>query len=59
MQEEIDGMDQYENNGFLDTFRYLNPDMNKYSWWSYRAGGKTAKYWLENRLFSCLQTMDR
>ena len=23
------------NSGFVDTFRYLNPDTVKYSWWSY------------------------
>jgi len=60
MQEEIDGMDQYENNGFVDTFRYLNPDIEKYSWWSYRAGARqrnigwridyflASKEWIDN-----------
>jgi exodeoxyribonuclease-3 len=40
MQEEIDGMDQYAANGFIDTFRSLNGDEVKYSWWSYRAGAR-------------------
>ena len=40
MQEEIDGMDFYERNGFLDSFRSLNPKTDKYSWWSYRAGAR-------------------
>ena len=26
--------------GFVDTFRYRNPDTVKYSWWSYRAGAR-------------------
>lgn len=36
MQEEIDGMDAYVSNGFVDTFRALNGDQVKYTWWSYR-----------------------
>ena len=26
--------------GFVDSFRYLNKDPNKYSWWSYRANSR-------------------
>jgi len=40
MQEEIDGMDAFEQAGLLDTFRVLNPEGVKYSWWSYRAGAR-------------------
>lgn len=40
MQEEIDGMNHYESNGLKDTFRFLNPETVKYSWWSYRAGAR-------------------
>lgn len=40
MQEEIDGMDAYISNGLVDTFRHLNPEAIKYSWWSYRAGAR-------------------
>ena len=40
MQEEIDGMDAYSANGLLDTFRELNAEEAKYSWWSYRAGAR-------------------
>lgn len=40
MQEEIDGMDTYISNGFVDTFRELNGEEVKYSWWSYRAGAR-------------------
>lgn len=40
MQEEIDGMDAYTSNGFVDTFRAKNEDEIKYSWWSYRGGAR-------------------
>lgn len=40
MQEEIDGMDAYTSNGFVDTFRHLKPEEVKYSWWSYRGGAR-------------------
>lgn len=40
MQEEIDGMDAYEENGFIDTFRLKFPNKVKYSWWSYRGGAR-------------------
>jgi exodeoxyribonuclease-3 len=40
MQEEIDGMNAFTENGFVDTFRYFNTDTVKYTWWSYRAGAR-------------------
>ncbi len=40
MQEEINGMDNLINAGFVDTFRHINPEEIKYSWWSYRAGAR-------------------
>ena len=40
MQEEIDGIDAYTSNGFVDTFRQLHPTEEKYSWWSYRGGAR-------------------
>ena len=40
MQEEIDGMNNFIAAGFIDTFRHLNPETVKYSWWSYRAGAR-------------------
>lgn len=39
-QKEIDGMDAFTQNGFIDTFRLLQPDEIKYSWWSYRGGAR-------------------
>jgi exodeoxyribonuclease-3 len=29
-------VDKFIANGYIDTFRYLNPETVKYSWWSYR-----------------------
>lgn len=40
MQEEITGMDTFSDNGLVDTFRALNGDEVKYSWWSYRGGAR-------------------
>lgn len=40
MQEEIEGMNTYISNGFIDTFRHLNGEQIKYSWFSYRAGAR-------------------
>ena len=34
-QKEIDGMDNYVANGFVDTFREFNDQPDNYSWWSY------------------------
>ena len=39
-QQEIDGMDNYQNNGFVDSFRHFYPDVEKYSWWSYRMNAR-------------------
>ncbi|MBU2515648.1 exodeoxyribonuclease III [bacterium] len=33
---ERDWLDRIVENGYVDTFRYLYPDTEKYSWWSYR-----------------------
>lgn len=40
MQQEIDGMNAYHSAGLVDTFRKLNLDEVKYSWWSYRGGAR-------------------
>ena len=40
MQEEIDGLSRFVEAGLVDTFRNANPDLAKYSWWSYRAGAR-------------------
>lgn len=41
MQEEIDGMNNFMEAGFIDTFRYQFPEKkDAYSWWSYRGGAR-------------------
>ena len=38
---ERDWMDKLINTGYIDTFRYVHGDaIDKYSWWSYRAGAR-------------------
>jgi exodeoxyribonuclease-3 len=39
-QVEIDGMSTLLKAGFIDTFRQLNPEVVKYSWWSFRANAR-------------------
>jgi exodeoxyribonuclease-3 len=40
MQAEIDGMDNFTKNKLVDSFRSINTDKVKYSWWSYRGGAR-------------------
>ncbi len=40
MQEEINGIQGHIDAGFVDTFRHINKDEIKYSWWSYRAAAR-------------------
>ncbi|MFZ9044652.1 MAG: exodeoxyribonuclease III [Cyclobacteriaceae bacterium] len=35
-QQEIDAMDNFLAEGYLDSFRHLYPEEVKYSWWNYR-----------------------
>ncbi|MBF7074507.1 exodeoxyribonuclease III [Glaciecola sp. MH2013] len=39
-QQEIDALDNLESAGYVDTFRMLKPQEQKFSWWSYRAGAR-------------------
>lgn len=40
-QVEIDGMDNFTNAGFKDSFRNFHPNaLDAYTWWSYRAGAR-------------------
>lgn len=36
LPEEREWMTRFLSAGFIDTYRYLNPEKVKYSWWSYR-----------------------
>lgn len=40
-QEEREGFTNFIEAGFIDTFRYLYPDEEKYSWWSYMGGARS------------------
>jgi exodeoxyribonuclease-3 len=37
LPEERDWMDSFLRSGWIDTYRYLHPDVVKYSWWSMRS----------------------
>ena len=46
LPEERDWLNRFINSGFVDSFRFLNPEPNKYTWWSYRANArKNNKGW--------------
>ena len=38
--EERAWMTKFFDSGFIDTFRYFNPQPDEYSWWSYRANSR-------------------
>ena len=40
LPEERLWLDNFISKGFIDSFRFLNPEPNKYSWWSYRANSR-------------------
>ncbi len=40
LPEERAWIDRFMNNGFVDSFRHLNPQPYQYSWWSYRANAR-------------------
>lgn|SRR5690554_3683817 len=41
LPEERQWLDNFLKNGFIDTFRMLNPEPHNYSWWSYRANARS------------------
>jgi exodeoxyribonuclease-3 len=40
LPEEREWMENFLNDGFIDTFRHFNKDPHHYSWWTYRAGAR-------------------
>ncbi|MCK0108023.1 exodeoxyribonuclease III [Flavobacteriaceae bacterium S0825] len=40
LPEEREWLGRFINSGFIDSFRYLNNDLQQYSWWSYRANAR-------------------
>lgn len=52
LPEERAWLSKFLNGGFTDSFRFLNPGVEQYSWWSYRANARNNnKGW---RLDYCL-----
>lgn len=69
LPEEREWMTQWFEDGFTDAFRYLNPELTEYSWWSYRAAARANnKGWridyhsvsdsLRDRLVACRHMTD-
>ena len=40
LPEERKWLGNFLNSGLIDSFRYLNPELQKFSWWSYRANAR-------------------
>jgi exodeoxyribonuclease-3 len=40
LPEERAWMSKWFENGYTDAFRFKNPDLREYSWWTYRAGAR-------------------
>jgi exodeoxyribonuclease-3 len=40
LPEERDWMEQFIQNGFVDSFRHFNKEPHNYSWWSFRANSR-------------------
>jgi exodeoxyribonuclease-3 len=57
MQEEIDGLNRYVENGLVDTFRHFHPEQTKYSWWSYRAGARARNVGWRIDYFLCSNSL--
>ena len=46
LPEERDWFARFVEDGYVDSFREINPEPDQYSWWSYRAGArKNNKGW--------------
>ncbi|MBU2646043.1 exodeoxyribonuclease III [bacterium] len=60
MRIERDWLDRIVDEGYVDTFRYLHPDTEKYSWWSYRFNArKNNTGWRIDYFFVTRNLIDR
>lgn len=41
LPEEREWLGKFIDSGFIDSFRYLHPEKQEYTWWSYRANSRT------------------
>jgi exodeoxyribonuclease-3 len=41
LPEEREWMEEFIDNGFIDTFRHFNKDPHHYTWWSFRAAARS------------------
>lgn len=41
LPEEREWMTRFLNAGFIDTYRFLNPEKKEYTWWSYRFNARS------------------
>jgi exodeoxyribonuclease-3 len=58
LPEERQWMTDFFNNGFLDSFRILNPDnLHQYSWWSFRAGARSKNKGWRIDYINCSQNL--
>ncbi len=57
MQEEIDGIDRLLAEDLIDSFRHLNPETVKYTWWSYRAGARPRNIGWRIDYFLCSEAL--
>jgi len=64
-QAEIDGFTSMLEAGFVDTFRTLHPEEQRFSWWSYRGGARAKNvgwrldyFLVSQRLMSQVNTAD-
>ncbi len=57
LPEERDWLTKYIDSGFVDTFRFFNPDPHHYSWWSYRANSRVKNLGWRIDYHMCTQSL--
>jgi exodeoxyribonuclease-3 len=60
LEAECLWVDKFLACGFIDTFRFLHPELKAYSWWSYRAGARKKNLgWRIDYFFAYKNLSDR